>query len=93
MKLSSLSVAILLLLAVPARADGPQTGTIDGHVRDAQGVGLPGVTVTLKGPQNEQSAITAEDGGYRFGLLAAGRYTVVAALEGLGTDELAITLD
>src|SRR3990172_449789 len=87
------SLLVFSLLAMPVWADGPQTGTIDGHVRDAQGQGLPGVTVTLKGPQNEQTTATGAGGEYRFGLLPPGRYTVVATLEGLGTDELATTLE
>ena len=58
MKLAKTTFLVFSLLALPVWADGPQTGTIDGHVRDAQGAGLPGVTVTLKGPQNEQSTTT-----------------------------------
>lgn len=84
---------IVLVCAGPLLADGPQTGTIDGRVLDAQGGPLPGVTVTLTGPQNTRTVITDADGVYRFALLLAGRYTVNAELEGLGTAELATDLD
>lgn len=84
---------VVLICVAPLLADGPQTGTIDGRVLDAQGAPLPGVTVTLAGPQNTRTVITDADGVYRFALLLAGRFTVRAELEGLGTAELATDLD
>ena len=84
---------IALICATALLADGPQTGTIDGRVLDAQGAALPGVTVTIAGPQNTRTVITDADGVYRFALLLAGRYTVNAELEGLGTAELGTDLD
>ena len=84
---------VVLICVAPLLADGPQTGTIDGRVLDAQGAPLPGVTVTLTGPQNTRTVITDADGVYRFALLLAGRYTVNAELEGLGSAELATDLD
>jgi len=84
---------VVLICVTPLLGDGPQTGTIDGRVLDAQGAPLPGVTVTLTGPQNTRTVITDADGVYRFALLLAGRYTVNAELEGLGSAELATDLD
>jgi hypothetical protein len=49
--------------------------------------------VDLNGPQAERSAITGEDGTYRFALLQPGRYTVGAKLEGLRSAERAVALD
>ena len=60
---------------------------------DAQGDGLPGVTVTLTGPQNTRTEITNAEGDYRFALLQPGSYTVNANLEGLGSAERAVALD
>ncbi len=65
---------------------------IDGVVTDAQGGALPGVSVTLSGPQDTKNAITDTEGKYRFGLLQAGYYTVTATLEGLGTAEFGTQL-
>ncbi len=65
-------------------ADGPQTGTIEGRALDAQGGALPGVTVTLTGPQGTKTAVTDADGNYRFAVLPPGAYEVNGALEGLG---------
>ena len=93
-KLWTLLVSVAFLLGPGvAHGDGPQTGTIDGVVSDAQGQPLPGVTVSLAGPQVTRSAVTDEEGRYRFALLQAGRYTVGATLEGMGSAELATELE
>ena len=89
---SSIWIIAIALCALPLLADGPQTGTIDGTVTDAQGGGLPGVTVTLTGPQNPRTEITNADGDYRFALLQAGTYNITANLEGLGSAEHAVVL-
>ena len=89
----SAALVAILLVSVPASGDGPQTATIDGHVVDAEGQPLPGVTISLSGPQVEKSTIAGEDGGYRFALLTAGPYTVGAMLEGFGSTEQAVTLE
>jgi hypothetical protein len=73
-------------------ADGPQTGTLEGRVLDAQGAPLPGVTVNLTGPQGGTSTVTGDDGAFRFGLLVGGDYTVGATLEGLGSTEVKVVL-
>ncbi len=85
-------IASLCLCALPLSADGPQTGTIDGRVLDAQGGGLPGATVTLKGPQRTTTVMSDAGGKYRFALLQAGDFTVTAELEGLGSAEQTVGL-
>ena len=70
------------LMAMPALADGPETGIVRGSVKDAQGTPLPGVTVTLSGPRGSQDAVTDNDGVYRFALLVPGEYRVRAEMEG-----------
>ena len=85
-------ICAIALCALPLSADGPETGMIDGVVTDAQGGALPGVSVTLSGPQDTKNAITDAQGKYRFGLLQAGYYTVTATLEGLGTAEFGTQL-
>ena len=90
------TVLWILLLAcahLPLWADGPQTGTIDGRVLDAQGQGLPGATVTLAGPQGKKTAITGPEGKYRFSLLLDGSFSLSAELEGLGKAEASTVLD
>lgn len=86
-------LAVSLCAPLPLWSDGPQTGTIDGRVLDAEGEGLPGATVTLEGPQRTTTTISDAEGRYRFALLQAGEFTVSAALEGLGSAELVATLN
>jgi outer membrane receptor protein involved in Fe transport len=76
-------LALLHLSGGPVRAQST-TGTIRGHVRDAQGLALPGVTVSVTSPnlQGVRSAVTAENGDYVLTLLPSGTYTVTFELSG-----------
>ena len=72
--------ALWLAVAVPAAA---QTGAgLAGMVRDAAGLPVPGVTVTLTGPAGEQVAVTDAQGAYRVVPLAVGAYQVRFDLSG-----------
>jgi iron complex outermembrane receptor protein len=59
---------------------------IHGRVVDPQGIRLPGVTVTIKGDDTAQSAVTDAEGTYRF-VLPPGRYTVSGQLPGFSAFE------
>jgi hypothetical protein len=61
------------------------TGSVNGRVTDAQGLAVPGVTVTLTGPQGSKSAVTDSDGRYSVPLLVPGTYTAKAELQGFKT--------
>jgi hypothetical protein len=83
---------LLFLLPVVALGLSPgvfaQTaGEIDGTVRDAQGLVLPGVTVTLTGEAvlGAQTAVTVADGTYRFRALRPGSYNLSYELAGFQT--------
>ena len=56
------------------------TFNISGRAIDDKGGPLSGWTVRLTGPDGEVSALTGEDGSYRFGNLKAGSYTVAETL-------------
>src|SRR4051812_29895812 len=60
------------------------TGTIRGHVNDAQGLPLPGVTVSVTSPnlQGTRTAVTAENGDFVITVLPSGTYTVTFELSG-----------
>jgi hypothetical protein len=65
-----------------------QTGSIRGHVVDAQKAPLPGATVTVTSPalMGSQSVISGVDGNYKFPpILPPGVYKVVAELQGFST--------
>jgi hypothetical protein len=67
-----------------AFAQGVQTGTLRGLVRDQQSLPVPGVTVTVTSPnlQGSRSAVTDEAGAYVLPQLPAGDYQVMYQLSG-----------
>src|SRR5262245_5940697 len=79
------ALTFFFLIACVGRAYGADPTAITGVALDAQGLALPGVTVTLKAdgaPSDPQEQITDAEGRFTFGELAAGSYTVVLSLSG-----------
>ncbi len=76
--LTVLGCLALLAPAPLAHAQGVQTGTITGSVKSADGLSLPGVTVTAASPalQGQRSTVTDVNGVYFIKGLPAGTYTV-----------------
>src|SRR5450432_4480443 len=79
-------LSVCLLLLAPLAVFAQTTGTIEGSVTDQNGGALPGVTVDLTSPnlQGTRTAVTGNDGGFRFVSLPPGRYTVTGNLSGFG---------
>ena len=79
-----LTTALLAATATGAAAQGRQTGTIRGTVLDAQGLVLPGVTVTVRSSALQGVRTTATDinGNYQIVALPPGAYRVVFELSG-----------
>jgi hypothetical protein len=77
-------VLLSVLLCVASLMAQTRTGTIWGHITDAQGAPLPGVSVTLLSPYSARtSAVTDDQGIYRFASLEPSRnYTLTAELQG-----------
>lgn len=73
-----------VLCGVPAHAQ-VSTGSITGVARDARGLELPAVavTVTNRATGTSSSATTTADGSYVVSDLAPGTYTLTASLPGL----------
>jgi len=64
------------------------TGAITGRAQDSSGAMIPGVEVRISSPamiEGGRTAITDEQGSYRFTLLSAGTYRVTFALQGFKT--------
>ena len=80
----ALSAALLVALHSTALAQGRQTGTIRGSVVDAQGLVLPGVTVTVRSAalQGLRTTVTDINGNYQILALPPGAYDVVFELQG-----------
>ncbi|HMF97468.1 MAG TPA: carboxypeptidase regulatory-like domain-containing protein [Vicinamibacterales bacterium] len=74
----------LLMRSLAAAQGGTTTATLSGIVSDTTGGVLPGVTVTLtdRATNHERTAVTNENGLYRFAGLAPGTYTASAELQG-----------
>jgi hypothetical protein len=93
-----LAVLAIGLLALPAEssAQGVQTGTLSGTVEDAQGLPVPGATITVKSPalQGERVATSSATGTYIFRGLPIGLYSVSFTLQGMRdiTDTVQVTL-
>ena len=74
-------VALCLTASAAPSAAQVHTGRIDITVSDATGGVLPGVTVSIAGPQNS-TAVTDEKGEAHFLNLAPGTYSVSAKIDG-----------
>lgn len=82
------AVCILTIGACAAAAAAQSTtGTIHGVIRDDQGAVIPGATVTVRNVLTGQSrsALSQEEGEYRFPNLQVGEYALTVELAGFGT--------
>ncbi|MGZ5444047.1 MAG: TonB-dependent receptor [Thermoanaerobaculia bacterium] len=77
-----LLTAVTLVVAHPLLAQ--TTASLTGTVT-LDGVGIPGVTVSLSSPnlQGTRDAVSGDGGGYSFAALPPGTYTVTFHLEGM----------
>ncbi|HXW03617.1 MAG TPA: TonB-dependent receptor [Vicinamibacterales bacterium] len=69
-----------------------QTGTVEGTVADPQGGVLPGVTITLTGPQGSQTTVTDAEGRFRFVGVQPATYTVKTDIPGFLPQESEVTV-
>lgn len=78
------AVVLVCLAAADTAAAQEQTGSIQGTVRDSSGGVLPGATVEARntGMAGASTAVTDDQGVYRFPALSPGVYTVTATLQG-----------
>jgi hypothetical protein len=60
---AAIMLAVLLVGALPALAQ-ETTGTIKGKIVDAQGLAVPGATVTITGTQGAKNTVTDSEGRY-----------------------------
>src|SRR3954469_16055365 len=79
----ALSIVLVVVVVAPARAQ-EGTSQLRGHVTDAQGGALPGVTVVVTNQDsgNYREAVSGVDGSWLMAALRPGRYEVSAQLQG-----------
>jgi Carboxypeptidase regulatory-like domain len=82
--LAALAIVTTFGLAPAAAQTGQMFGELVGKVTDDQGGVLPGVTVTLTGPaaMGTPTAVSNEQGRYRFPAVNSGTYTLRFELAG-----------
>jgi Carboxypeptidase regulatory-like domain/TonB dependent receptor len=82
--------ALLVAGAAGAAWAQEQAGGIQGVVKDSSGAVLPGVTVEARNVSvaGSQTAITDDQGRYRFPALPPGTYEVTATLQGFTTAKI-----
>jgi hypothetical protein len=79
---------VALALAVTGLAAAQETtGSIGGTVVDAQGLAVPGATVTVTGPQGARTSVTDAAGHYVAPFLTPGVYGVRVELQGFKAAE------
>ena len=80
---TGLAVLALLLVAASAPAVAQETtGTVNGLVVDAQGLAVPGATVTVSGAQGTKVAVSDSSGRFTVPFLTPGTYSVRTELQG-----------
>jgi outer membrane receptor protein involved in Fe transport len=88
------AILLALVIALSGVARGQETtGTISGRVTDAQGLAVPGVSVTVSGAQGSKQATTDGEGRFSMPFLTPGHYDVRAELSGFkSVEQKAITV-
>jgi len=85
-RISALLLAFVLAVAGLAAAQ-ETTGTISGRIVDAQGLAVPGATVTVTGPQGSKTSVTDSTGRFNVPFLTPGLYSLKTELQGFKSAE------
>ena len=86
-RIAAMAAVLVLAFTGSVFGQGVQTGSIRGVVKDAQGLVVPGVTITATSPalQGPRVAVTDTEGAFSVAALPAGDYTVTYELSGFTT--------
>ena len=79
------TLALLLACSAPTFAQGTQTGTIRGTVKDQQGLALPGATITATSAalQGDRTVVTDADGNFLLRAVPPGTYNLKVEMSGM----------
>jgi outer membrane receptor for ferrienterochelin and colicin len=88
------ALALCMLSMASGAAAQTTTGTISGRIVDSQGLALPGVTVTVVGPnlQGNLSVVSTGNGDYIVARVPPGTYTVTFELSGFERQQKSVTV-
>jgi hypothetical protein len=75
-------VVVSIALTGAAAAQEATTGTITGQVVDAQGLAIPGATVTVTSPQGPRTFVTDAEGRFHAAFLTPGVHSIRVDLQG-----------
>ena len=91
----SLLFVVAVAFTSTALADGTQSGSIGGTVKDSTGGAMPGVQISAKNVKSgfARDAISGANGNYSLRLLPVGEYTVTVALAGFQTVGSVVKVD
>jgi outer membrane receptor protein involved in Fe transport len=84
-------LGVVLAMVIGGRASSAQettTGALAGQVVDAQGLAVPGATVTVTTPQGPKSAVTDAQGSFLVPFLVPGVHSVRVELSGFKPAEM-----
>ncbi len=81
------AIALLVLTTGVAVAQETTSGSIAGQVVDAQGLAIPGATVTVSSSQGSQTFVTDNSGRFFAPFLTPGQYRVRVELQGFKSAE------
>ena len=84
-----LTAALVCVHSYGITGQGRQSGAVGGRVSSADGLPLPGVTITATSPASQAERVVATDvnGVYALPGLPPGSYTIRFVLDGLTTVE------
>ena len=93
MRLRTISAAIGLvtLLGVNLLAQSPPPGKLNGTVVDTSDAAMPGVSITLRGPESH-STVSDRNGAFAFTALPLGDYELRVSLDGFATVVRTVTV-
>src|SRR5262245_22969613 len=86
-RLSTMCAALFFVITGAAAHAQSTTGRITGRVVDAQGLAVPGVTVTVTGAQGSKTVVSDSEGRFNVPFLTPGAYALRAELQGFKTVE------
>src|SRR4051812_16012413 len=83
---NGLVVAVVILWRAVAFCQSAVTGAVTGSVQDPSNAVIPNASVSLKSldTNKEDTALTGEDGRFRFNNLQPGNYSLKVTMQGFG---------